>query len=135
LVQEVGLRDQIIFAGPRFGKEKFDILMGCDLFVHTSRWEGLPFAVLEALATGKPALITTPVGFRGFFEKYDVGLRTDITVDAIAGGLCHFASLPKEELQKMGALAREAVLHEFSWRHTSAILCRWYYEYGARRLS
>lgn len=129
LANELGLTNQVIFAGPKYGKEKFDLLAGCDVFAHTSRWEGLPFAVLEALAVGKPLLITTAVGFRDFLHKHPVGLAVEPSVEVIAKAFRTFASLPREKLQSMGVEARDAVRREFSWTRTAATLCEAYEEY------
>ena len=49
------------------GKEKYEILKGCDIFVFPSYTEGMPNAVLEAMACGL-VVITTPVGgLKDFF--------------------------------------------------------------------
>ena len=40
------------------GEEVLRCLLACDVFVHTSRSEGMPMAVLEAMAMGRPCLVT-----------------------------------------------------------------------------
>ncbi len=55
---ELGLEDQVIFAGRR--EDVPDLLRCCDVFVLPSDREGLPGAVLEAMATGKPCVVTPP---------------------------------------------------------------------------
>jgi glycosyltransferase involved in cell wall biosynthesis len=130
LVRALGLEEKVIFAGPRYGKEKFDLLARCDIFVHPSRWEGMPFSVLEALAMGKPCLITRAVDFGDFFLKYHVGLQVDASGDALAHAIRWFASLPPGELRAMGAAAREAALQEFTWTRTAATLCEAYSKLG-----
>ncbi len=52
----------IVFKGPLFGKEKYDILAQSDIFVFTPKEsEGLPLSLIEALASGLP-IVTTNQG-------------------------------------------------------------------------
>lgn len=58
-VEDEGLKDYIDFLGPR--RNIPDLLRSFDVFVFPSLWEGLPVALLEALACSLPAIVT-PVG-------------------------------------------------------------------------
>ena len=57
--QTLGLTKAVIFSGAR--NDVPDILAALDLFVLSSLWEGLPLAVLEAMAAGLP-VVGTAVG-------------------------------------------------------------------------
>jgi glycosyltransferase involved in cell wall biosynthesis len=131
-VHELRLGDRVIFAGPRYGMDKFHMLAGCDVFVHPSRSEGLPFAVLEAFALQKPCLITETAGFGEFFRRCPAGLRIKPSVKALAEALRYFASLQRDDLRKMGLPARQAVLQEFCWERTVETLVTAYQTYGKR---
>lgn len=50
LSRTLGLDDEVVFAG--FQENPFAWMRACDLYVLSSRWEGLPGALLEALACG-----------------------------------------------------------------------------------
>jgi len=52
----LGLRDRVIFAG--FRPDVPDILAASDVFVLSSLWEGMPVALLEAMAAGCAAVAT-----------------------------------------------------------------------------
>jgi glycosyltransferase involved in cell wall biosynthesis len=54
LVVAKGIRDYVHFAGCR--RNVPQLLMASDCFLFPSRWEGLPGAVLEALAAGLPVI-------------------------------------------------------------------------------
>ncbi len=54
--RELGVGERVVFAGRR--EDVPAILRVCDLFVLPSDQEGLPGAVLEAMATGKPCVVT-----------------------------------------------------------------------------
>lgn len=54
----LGLKQEVLLLGPKYGEDKLRYLMACDVFVHTSRFEGMPNAVLEAMALARPCLVT-----------------------------------------------------------------------------
>ncbi len=60
--QELGLSERVSFAGER--RDTDAILRQASLFWLTSRWEGMPNTVLEALASGVPVIATDVGGTR-----------------------------------------------------------------------
>ncbi|NIP32883.1 MAG: glycosyltransferase, partial [Aliifodinibius sp.] len=40
--EELSLENAVIFHGAKFEDEKLNLLAHMDVFIHTSRWEGLP---------------------------------------------------------------------------------------------
>lgn len=61
LTAQLRLDDVVTFAGAAHGEEKADLLRQADVFLLPSYSEGLPFALLEAMAAGN-AVIATRVG-------------------------------------------------------------------------
>ena len=59
--QALGIAPRVCFVGPVFGPDKVRLLAGADAMVLPSYSEGLPYALLEAMAGGVP-VIATPVG-------------------------------------------------------------------------
>jgi glycosyltransferase involved in cell wall biosynthesis len=51
----------LVFANPIYGKAKVDALASCDLYVQLSRWEGMSFALLEAMSVGTPCVVSEEV--------------------------------------------------------------------------
>ncbi|MDD2335110.1 MAG: glycosyltransferase [Geobacteraceae bacterium] len=70
-VADTGLHHRIWLTGTR--DDVALILKGCDLFVMTSSWEGLPLVILETLIAGTPPVF------------YDVGGTAEIVQDGIEG--------------------------------------------------
>ena len=62
LARELGIADRVHFAGWRDDVPR--ILRASDLFVLPSRWEGMPNALLEAMAAGLPVVATDVEGVR-----------------------------------------------------------------------
>jgi glycosyltransferase involved in cell wall biosynthesis len=58
----LGIAERVTFTGERPDVDR--ILHGASLFWLTSRWEGLPNVVLEAMASGVPAIVTDVGGTR-----------------------------------------------------------------------
>jgi len=56
LACELGVAGQVVFPG--FQKNPWAWMRHCDLYVLSSRWEGCPNALAEALARGAPAVAT-----------------------------------------------------------------------------
>jgi glycosyltransferase involved in cell wall biosynthesis len=61
MISAMALEDRIHFTGERHGLKLQEALAGADLFVLTSRWEGLPMALLEAMSYGTPAVVSSAV--------------------------------------------------------------------------
>lgn len=57
-----------------FGNVKLAHLACMDLFIHTSRWEGMPMAALEAAALGKPLLVSKATNLGEYVTKYGNGI-------------------------------------------------------------
>ena len=61
IVAELSLGDRVHFFGERHGRHLQQTVYGADVFALTSRWEGMPMALLEALALGRPAVVSPAV--------------------------------------------------------------------------
>lgn len=60
MASNLGVADHVTFAGSR--GDVFELLPGFDVFALSSRHEGLPIALIEALASGLPCVCTTVGG-------------------------------------------------------------------------
>lgn len=71
--EKYGISDKVKINGPIFDLEKEKVLLNTDVFVLTSRFEGLPMSVLEALSYGIPVLVTKGTNIGEDVEKFDAG--------------------------------------------------------------
>ncbi|ADT85070.1 glycosyltransferase family 4 protein [Thermococcus barophilus] len=61
LVRKLGIEDKVMFTGYLTGKPLLQAYYSADVFILPSKFEGVPTAILEAMATGLP-IIATKVG-------------------------------------------------------------------------
>lgn len=107
----LGIADRVAFVGERRDVEQ--ILRTASLFWLTSRWEGMPNIVLEAMASGLP-VITTDVG--GVRELIRCGVDGFVVPDGDAGAFVRHARdlLRKPATRQRLAAAARARAEEFS---------------------
>ncbi len=113
LVYKLGLSPQVTLIG--FQKDVTRILCHADLFVLPSRWEGMPNALLEAMACGVPVVATDVEGVRevlGPFTPHQLVPFGD-SESLKHAILWHY--LNREQSQAMGQQNRAHVLASFSW--------------------
>lgn len=70
--RRLGLERRILFLGER--KDIPTLLSLMDVFVLPSLWEGLPFALIEAAALGKPVVTTDVDGIRELIRDGETGV-------------------------------------------------------------
>ncbi|MEO7296292.1 MAG: glycosyltransferase [Candidatus Limnocylindria bacterium] len=107
-----GVADRLHFLGTRSDVPR--LLMAADAFVLPSLWEGLPMALLEAMAAGLPVIATSVSGTRQVVEDGRTGMLVapeDSAALAIAMG--RLAAEP-ELRARLGAAGRDHVRAEFS---------------------
>ena len=87
LIKQYHLEDIIKFQPAVFGQEKIKILQQADAFIMTSRFEGHPMGLIEALAYGLPCVATTGTNMRSEIDKFNAGWTADNTAESIASAL------------------------------------------------
>ena len=72
-INERGLEKRIILAG--YQENPYTIISNCDIMLSTSTAEGMPNAILESIALGKPIVaLDCETGPREILERYNAGL-------------------------------------------------------------
>lgn len=90
------------------------LLAASDYFVLPSLWEGLPMALIEAMASGLPVIATEVSGTRQVMLPGKTGLLVAPgDVDQLRAALMELATNP-EAARSMGAAAQQRVIAAFS---------------------
>lgn len=116
-----GIRDRTHLVGFVKGETKDLFIQGADLFALTSYSENFGVAVLEALAVGLPALLTTGVALSSLVQEHQLGYVTKQDVSAISDALEDFFNEP-DAAKKMGNRARQLILEKYTWEQISTEL-------------
>ena len=67
---ETGLAAHVLFLGGR--ADAFELIRAFDLYISTSRWEGLPLVLLEVMEQGVPIVASDVVGNRDVLKGWGV---------------------------------------------------------------
>lgn len=106
-IAELGLGDHVVLTGQR--PDVAEIVAAADLFVLSSLWEGLPLAMLEAMAAGKPIVATAVGGIPGAIDDGVNGrLIQPADVDGLAAAMSELLLHPAEA-RRLGDAARRRV--------------------------
>jgi glycosyltransferase involved in cell wall biosynthesis len=114
LVAEHRLGNRVTFVGRVDGELKQATRAACELFVQPSFSEGFSMAILEALAAGKPVLLTPGCNFP---EAARAGAAVEVepTVEGTTEGLRELLALKPNELQERGIAGRQLVEMQYTW--------------------
>lgn len=112
-VQNKRLDKIIFFHDGVYGEEKEDILINSDVFMMTSRFEGHPMALIEALSYGLPCIATTGSNMREKIENKKAGWGADCTADSVAKAIKDMLS--SKDLFKQTSLMASELSKQYSW--------------------
>jgi glycosyltransferase involved in cell wall biosynthesis len=126
--QKLGIRGQVHFLGRVFGKDKERLLRQMHVFLHPSRNEGLPSAVLEACSLGLPCIVSKETNLASYINQHKAGIGLEHnTAQAIVEALQKTYDLYREEgLAQWQANAIQLIRIDFSWKQLTQRLHQLY---------
>lgn len=96
------------------GEEKRELLLTADIFIQTSRHEGMPMGILEAMSYGIPCIITEGTSLGKITEQYDAGWVSKTSIDSIAETIMRSIK-ERNKLKKKSTNAIKLIEENFSW--------------------
>lgn len=109
---ELGVADRVLFLGERSDVDR--LLPAFDVFVLSSREEGIPNALLEAMAAARPCVATRVGGNAEVLEDGRTGWLVPARDPAALAGALGRALADPAEAARRGAAARAAMIAERS---------------------
>lgn len=106
--------------GPIYGPDKQEVLNSTDIFLATSRFEGHPMAVLEAMAHGVPCIVTPGTNVQDVVDNYDAGWCPAFDRADISNAIVH-AVQDRSQIIAKGRNARRLAEDRFSWHKIAAM--------------
>jgi glycosyltransferase involved in cell wall biosynthesis len=110
-----GLIDRVHVVGPLYDESKFAAMVDAACFCLPSRQEGFSVAVLESLACGTPAVITTECHFNEL-EPAGGGRVVPVDASAVASALLGMIGDPAAR-ESMSRSARRLIREHYTWQH------------------
>jgi len=127
--QKLGIADRVRWLGHR--EDVPELLHALDLFVLPSLWEGLPYALLEAMAAGVPIVATAIAGNVDLIDGHNTGWLAPV---ADAHGLSEVLLQPlaePAETARRAAVAQKLVTEKYSLDAMIEHHVRLYRHYGS----
>ncbi len=114
LMADLPYPDNVKFTGPLYSDEKWQMLAASDVFILTSRHEGMPNAALEAMALGKPCLATPGTSLREILDESGGGWLAEESSESIAQKIMDIKR-NRENISLRGRAALEYIKNKMIW--------------------
>lgn len=96
-----------------FGDAKHYVLVNTDIFITTSRFEGHPMAVLEAMSYGIPCILTKGTNMQDKLIEYDAGWSTELDINDISNTI--LLAINDENRKLKGFNAQKLIKDNYTW--------------------
>lgn len=110
-IREQGLDERVILTG--FRKDALRIISCADIILSTSKWEGLPYGLLEAMYLNKPIVASDIDGHRPLIKNGQTGYLAATTEDFVQK-ISHLLDEPSLR-KEMGEAGRKYFDRNFSF--------------------
>jgi glycosyltransferase involved in cell wall biosynthesis len=136
LAEGVGIGHRVHWPGMISGGVKWGALRDCEAFVLPSHQENLGVAVVEALAVGRPVLISDQVNLWPEIKDDGVGMAENDTLEGTVRLLERWFNLDPAERAAMAARAKPCFAARFSMKQAAEAINDAFHsaEFSSRRL-
>ncbi len=110
--------ENVVLWGKKFGAEKDELIAQMHVFVHPSRNEGMPSAVLEAASLGVPSIVSMATNVGGYINDFNAGMAiANESVDELEHSMKTMKQLyNKHQAGAFPANCRRMLSEVFGWK-------------------
>lgn len=105
---------------PVYGLEKAEAYRNGNIFILTSRYEGLPIAILEALSYGLPCIVTPSTNMATVIRQEHAGWITNLNPESIARILIQAVDDYRMNAKELQVSSRMAV-QNYTWERIAQL--------------
>ena len=95
------------------GEKKIEVLLKNECFIQTSRFEGLPTGVLEALSVGLPCLVTDGTNTAEIINEYNAGWGVEGNPKNISETIKSIVQ--ENDMRKKSIAAKKLIDENYTW--------------------
>ena len=108
--------DAVNFLGPLFGEAKEEFFKKLAVFVHPSRWEGMPIGCLEAVNYENLLIVTPETNLEEFIQTNNV-LSTALTINDLCSALLEAERIfnNRNRYSEMTKGAKNVLKNKYNW--------------------
>ena len=118
LILELNVEDVVKLHPAAIGKDKEEILLSSDVFIQTSRFEGMPMGILEALSYGLPCLVSEGTTLASIIDNEKAGWRCETNAESITDAILQSID-ERNQWATKAENARAVAVQCFSWEKVS----------------
>lgn len=130
IAEKEGIAGRLSFPGALDAAGKAAALASASAFLHTSRWEGLPLAVLDALGSGRPLLLTPGTNLLDTVSRAGAGVSSGSSAVDVAQAMLTLATADQAVVEGWSAAARSLAVQRYSWEAVALQMSTAYAQHG-----
>lgn len=123
LISENSLEKTVIFKGPLKGETLNEHYRNASIYLMTSRWEGMPLVLAEAMSFGLPIIAFSQSGSNEVLENGKYGvlvkngdiLEMNMRLNDLISDIEQREELSKKSLERVNSFDLDKITHQ--WRH------------------
>lgn len=127
-IKELDLENLILICPAVYNEEKKRILLDSDIFIQTSRLEGQPTGVIEAISYGIPVIVTPGTNLSDDVKKFNLGYIADLNDVSISSAIVKSFN-EKKSFDKISKNAIKYAENNFDWNKISKEIMAKYSKY------
>ncbi len=124
-IESRNISDKTIFTGMLGGIDRIKAMVDADLFILPSHQENFGISVVEAMASGKPVIVSEAVNLASFVREKSLGEVVSLNSDHLLKAMKKMLS-DRLNLEETGRRARNIVMKKYDWNRITKRLAQVY---------